>query len=110
MEDGICTVEVSHLDGLTIVTTAGELDAESAPLFEAALADMSEGTRAVVDMKGVTFMDSGGIYVLVKHSTRLADGGGSLHVRNPSSGVQRLLQITGLEAHFRSEVPDSDGR
>jgi anti-anti-sigma factor len=105
MEDGFCTVEVSHLDGLTIITTAGELDAQSAPLFDAVLADMAEGTRAVVDMEKVSFMDSGGIYVLVKHSTRLAESGGSLRVRNPSSGVQRLLQITGLEDRFRYELP-----
>ena len=93
----------SHDDN--VIVLAGELDAHTAPTVEAALADVDDTDTAVLDMSGLTFIDSSGLRVLISAHRDRAEAGGALHLRNPSRSVQRLLSISGLEGHL---VVESD--
>ena len=54
----------------------------------------------VVDLAGVSFIDSSGLRVLVQdHQTR-TEAGESLRLRAPSAAVQRLLEISGLSGYL----------
>jgi anti-anti-sigma factor len=83
------------VDGVLVLE--GELDAHSS----AALAEQlqREPQTSVLDLAGVTFIDSSGLRVLVEaHQARESEGG--LVLRSPSSAVQRLLEISGLAPHL----------
>jgi len=46
-------------------------------------------------------MDSTGLRVLLKASKLLDSAGGSLTLKGPSDPVRRLLEVSGLNEHFR---------
>ena len=76
----------------------GEIDTYTAPGLAARLA--AEPDVDVVDLAGVSFIDSSGLRVLVQiHQTRTA-AGDTLTLRSPSASVQRLLEISGLATHL----------
>jgi anti-anti-sigma factor len=90
-----------HVHGNT-VTLTGELDAESASTFERALADVPLSGPIVVEMSGVTFIDSTALRALLRLALRLDEGDrAALSLVDPSDCVTRLLEITGLAETFQ---------
>ena len=99
----IDTVERS---GAVILLVAGEIDLSTAPLFEEKLlaAEATEATTVVIDLERVSFMDSTGLKVLIKHAVPEA-GGGRVRVTPGSAQVRRLFGITGLLQRVSFESP-----
>ena len=85
-----------------VITVAGEVDLESAnDLGEHALEALrSVSPHLVLDLAGVTFMDSTGLKVLMTIQRRTALAGGSLALVGVSRTVHRLLSLTGLDQTF----------
>jgi anti-sigma B factor antagonist len=79
---------------------SGEIDAHTAPTLAAAMADLPSGLLTV-DVAGVSFMDSSGLRVLIEAATRARDGGGDLVITNPTPGIARLVEISGLAGQLR---------
>ena len=83
-------------DGALVLV--GEIDTYTAPQLSERLA--GEPPVEVLDLAGVSFIDSSGLRVLVEgHQTRL-ERGSRLVLRSPSAAVQRLLEISGLVGHL----------
>lgn len=78
----------------------GEVDAHTAPTLAAALGELPADV-VMLDMAGVSFMDSSGLRVLMEASTRAREGGGDLVVARPSPAVARLVEISGLGEQIR---------
>ena len=95
-------ITIERTDGEVAVVLAGEIDVAMAPRLESCLADLRErGERTViVDLAGVTFIDSTGLHVLVSANNRLRQDGGSVVLRSPQERVGRLLDMTGLRERF----------
>lgn len=92
------TYSVEQSGATAVGVLAGEIDLASVESLEAAIA-ATEATAAkdvVLDMSGVTFLDSSGLRVLVTANERLSATGGRLVIRRPSPSVMRVLEITGL--------------
>lgn len=97
MHDDILRVDISHVDGTTVVTVAGEIDMHSALALRAPLDELSLEGRVLVDMVAVKFMDSTGLNVILSQSILMSEsGGGSIYICNPSPSVRRLLEMAGL--------------
>jgi anti-sigma B factor antagonist len=84
--------DVTVVGGMARV--AGEIDMVSAPAFDRALTALPD--RLELDLEAVTFLDSAGISVLVRHYRQRCENGGSLRIVEPSRAVRRALEITGL--------------
>jgi anti-sigma B factor antagonist len=88
-------VTSENSNGSQHIFATGELDIATVPVleeaFDAALA--SGAARIVVDLGGVTFIDSTGLRLLIKMSDACAEG--RLGIRSTAI-VDRLLQVTGL--------------
>lgn len=85
----------------SVVAVVGEVDADNCDEFRSALLEQaSEVDRLVVDLSGLTFIDSSGISELLRVSNSLSDDGRSMTIKDPSPAVQRVLEITGLLDHF----------
>ena len=95
----IVSFAVSSADAVVRVTAVGKVDSSSAPLLrtelEAAL-DGGDLRELVVDLDGVTFLDSAGLSVLAGAHRRAAGRDVHLRVLASSRAVIRPLQITGL--------------
>ena len=95
--DDLLRVEVQDLNEGVLITVVGEVDAASVGALEAPLDGAGLERDILVDMAGVRFMDSSGLKVILEQRMRMADRGGSIHVRNPSPAVQLLLDTTNLD-------------
>ena len=92
-------------DSVRIVAT-GEIDSSSAPQFRQILEpllDDADLCEIVVDLGGVTFLDSAGLCVLAAAHRRTKGRNVELRVLASSRAVIRPLQITGLWDLLRVE-------
>jgi stage II sporulation protein AA (anti-sigma F factor antagonist) len=106
--DGL-RIDVTHVDGHTILAIEGEIDLDTAPSLGSAIEDGLQRTgRVVLDFGGVRFMDSSGLNVLVAASARPDGVRGDVLIRNASAGVRRLLTLTGLDDVVRLENESVD--
>ncbi|MFJ4201785.1 STAS domain-containing protein [Streptomyces sviceus] len=80
-----------------LITLAGEIDLESAPLVCAALARCrKDGIRVVdVDLTPVTFCDCSGLNAFLHAAQRTMEAGGILRLHNPPPSLARILELTG---------------
>ncbi|MFI7226348.1 STAS domain-containing protein [Nonomuraea angiospora] len=87
------------LIGGTLIEVAGEVDAATAPQLTAHIEreHPDAGLALVLDLSGVSFMDSSGLHLLVEQHNRQAEHGSGLHVAAPHERVRRLLEITGVD-------------
>ncbi len=79
----------------------GELDIVTSPLLDEALA-RARGTDAasiVVDLLAVSFIDSTGLHVLIKHA-RLEDGRARVRLTRGSPQTQRVFELSGAFEHL----------
>jgi len=86
-----------------VLFVSGEIDIYTAPLFKQAVVNLvSEGSKdVVIDLSGVTFMDSSGFGTLLGATRRLRPSGGGLHLAGPNSTIQRMLRLTRLDTIMR---------
>jgi anti-sigma B factor antagonist len=92
------SITVRNLPDLHIVALHGELDVASAGGLENSLVELA-GSTLVVDLSGLTFMDSSGIGALVRARNRIrAKGLGELVLTRPGEIVHKALEIVGLSA------------
>jgi anti-sigma B factor antagonist len=82
----------------TILTVEGELDLYTAPVLRERVLTTSDegGSRLIVDLTGVPFMDSSGLGVIVSCLKRLRESGGDLAIVTASAPT-KLLGLTGLD-------------
>jgi anti-sigma B factor antagonist len=91
-------VEMLNQGRTVIIAVSGELDLASGPELEAELNQVSgpETQMLVVDLRGLEFMDSTGLSILVRAHQRLSEEGCEMGLVKGSSQVQRLLDLTGV--------------
>ena len=96
--DDLVSIAVSDSPSAVRLTVAGEVDSSSAPAVRDAVdAALDGGARQLVlDLDGVTFLDSAGLCVLAGAHRRAVQDGVTLRVLASGRAVIRPLQITGL--------------
>ena len=85
-------------DGVKIVALRGELDFDESPAFAQVLGELrADGEREIViDLAGLTFIDSSGISVLVAAARASEEDRGALVVIAPTPHVKRVFEIVSL--------------
>jgi anti-sigma B factor antagonist len=82
----------------------GELDLATAPDLTSALEPhLRRGGEITLDVSGLRFMGSSGVQVLIRALQSL-DGRGRLVLMRPVGGVQRLIDVMGLNRFDNLEV------
>jgi anti-anti-sigma factor len=88
--------ETTLTGGTALVTLAGELDLSGAAILEEELARIGEedaGT-VVIDLRGLDFMDSSGLRLVVMTDSRVREAGRRLLLVPGADPVQRVFEIT----------------
>ena len=90
-----------------MVTVRGDLDAASAPRLKDALQDLRyDGDQdVIVDVEGLTFIDSSGVYVLIQALKGMSTEGRQLTLRGGDSGTYKVLDVCQLTGVF--DRPDA---
>jgi anti-sigma B factor antagonist len=82
-------------DGTPVLRLAGELDLSTAPQLRAHLDEIEGGVR--VDLRGVEFMDSTGVSLLIGLAQSAKDGGAPVEIVRPTGEAWRVIELTGIE-------------
>lgn len=92
-------VVVTSRNGWVTVAVIGELDLASAPRVrtEVAAVVADGGTRLVLDLGGVAFIDSTGLGVVLGAVRRVRGAGGTIRLVVRESAVLRVFELTGLD-------------
>jgi anti-sigma B factor antagonist len=109
IQDGLLTVH--HLDeGAQLrLSLCGELDLSNAKTAETALAEALDSDKKVlIDLGKLEFLDSTGIALLVAALGR-NDAERLSFIPSESSGVRRLLSLTGLDKRMVLSTADQPG-
>jgi anti-sigma B factor antagonist len=87
-----------------VIELEGELDMVSSPLLTDALAtaNSSESPTVVLDLRGVSFLDSTGLRAIFMARDATHGRGQQFAVTPGSAQVQRLLSLTRLDEHLRT--------
>ncbi len=85
--------------GVAVVAPHGDVDLRTMDAVRAELAAaQGEARRVVLDLRGVTFMDSSALSIVLAAERRLTASGGELRLAHVSADVRRVLRICGLSA------------
>lgn len=91
-------VDVYDRNDWTVIAVLGEVDLATAPRLESLFGEhVKDGARIVVDLQGVSFMDSTGLRVLIAAHRQLDERAGQFAVVPGSGAVARLLDLTGVD-------------
>lgn len=103
------SVAVAHEPPTVVVT--GDLDARTAPRLRESLVELARGgdTQVTLDLRGLKFIDSCGLGVILGGHKQLVLGGGrGLVVVAPSRPIRKVLELTGLSHLIEVKPPDAD--
>ena len=98
--------EATDGPGVCVLAAAGSIDLQSrASLVDTGRRHLDENNirRLVLDLAGVTFIDSSGIGAVIELAGIATDNDCAFALRNPSARVQRVLGITGLQDAWEIE-------
>jgi|SRR5699024_9088028 len=95
----------------TTIRLQGEIDAYTAPKLKDALMPLVKkpGQKAVVDLQGVTYMDSTGLGVFVGALKTARKYDSRMSLVNLQKRIYRLFKITGLDQVIDIDVPVKGG-
>ncbi|CAN5809472.1 STAS domain-containing protein [soil metagenome] len=92
---------VEHVDSYSVIAVRGEVDIHTAPKVQYAIDRGSNGAGAVVvDMNGITFMDSTALSMFMRAKDSLEEQGVTLRLAAPSDAVDRIFGVTGCGEYF----------
>jgi anti-sigma B factor antagonist len=86
-----------ELELATVETLRSTLDAAIAETLRAALDGMENGARLVLDLRGLSFIDSSGLHLLVALDQRAQRDGFQLTLLAPAAPIDRAIQLCGLD-------------
>jgi anti-sigma B factor antagonist len=94
-----------------VVVASGEIDVSSAPALRAALqSPQAQAANVVLDLRGVTFVDSSGLRVIVDEQKRSVNERYAFAVAvSGAAAVERVIDLTGL-ADVLDVVADPEER
>lgn len=95
-----------------IATLEGELDLHTSPEFKEKLTKLfdihPELTQLIMHVKGLTFVDSSGLGVILGRYRELQERGGRLFFVQANPQVKRILQMSGFQkiSEFANSTAD----
>lgn len=90
------------IDGNKVLDVMGEIDVYTAPQFKEAVNEIVDGGQKhlLINMAGVTYMDSSGFGTLLSATKRLKPKGGTVNLVKCNGAIDRILRITRLNQIF----------
>lgn len=89
----------THITGPVVrLALTGELDLVSTPVLERAMGEITgpEVELIIVDLRGVEFMDSTGLHLLLRAQQQAHEAGRRFALIRGGDQVQRLFDLTGV--------------
>jgi len=92
-------IDVDHHDRTALVRVRGELDIATAPRLERVLDDVHD-EDVVLDLRGLSYLDSCGVRLLLRRDEAVRRDGHRLTVVQGRTLIRRLLTIMQADRHL----------
>ena len=90
------TIDIKKTDAETVVAVVGRLDTSTAPVLDKTInQEVSETSNLVLDMKGLEYISSAGLRVLLSAQKRMQLNG-SMKLKNVCESVMEVFEMTGF--------------
>ena len=90
------TIEMKKTDAQTVLEVSGRLDTTTAPVLDKTISeDISANTDLVLDLKGLEYISSAGLRVLLSAQKRMQKNG-SMKLKNVCEEVMEVFEMTGF--------------
>lgn len=88
--------------GVTVVAPSGRLDVAGAPALKDAMKEVVQNgpPRVVIDMEGISFVDSTGLGSVIAALKQIRNRQGELRLAAPNQQVRVVLELTTLDKVF----------
>ena len=88
--------------GVTVLAPNGRLDVAGAPMLKEAIGDAVKNglPRLVIDMEGVSFVDSTGLGSVISALKQVRGSQGELRLAAPNQQARVVLELTTLDRVF----------
>lgn len=93
-------IRTTYLSGRLTLYLTGELDHHEARCAIRTIDELMDEylpRDCVLDLNGLSFMDSSGIAVIIKLNQRMKSLGGRMWVENPAKQPQRVIDASGID-------------
>jgi len=89
-------------NGITVVAATGRLDVAGAPMLKEAISEVVKNgpPRIVIDMEGVSFVDSTGLGSVISALKQIRGSQGELRLAAPNQQARVVLELTTLDRVF----------
>jgi anti-sigma B factor antagonist len=91
------SVRVETERGAAVVSASGELDAYAAPELTECFKEVAGAQVVVLDLSGVSFMDSTVLGLVVRVVRELGEGKAQVRVVLPRTSARRIFELTMLD-------------
>ena len=109
LRENLLRVTVEQLEDARLVRTTGEIDFSTvAALKREVDAAREQDATVLLDMSGVTFIDSSGLHFLLEASQRSAVSDWAFFVVQPSEVVRRLIEVSGTADRLTMVDPTAE--
>ena len=90
------TIEIKRNAEETVIVIVGRLDTTTAPVLDKTISDdLGDTTKLVLDLKGLEYISSAGLRVLLSAQKKMQKIG-SMKVTNVCETVMEILEMTGF--------------
>jgi anti-sigma B factor antagonist len=105
-------IRTEHQESQCEITLRGEVDVYTAPkLKEKLVAVIGDGcANVIVNLEGVSFIDSSGLGVLVSALRRARERDGAVRIVCTRENILKIFRITGLDKVFPVFADIADAR
>jgi anti-sigma B factor antagonist len=88
--------------GVTVLAPSGRLDVTGAPTLKEAISEVVKNgqPKLVIDMEGVSFVDSTGLGSVIAALKQVRSSKGDLRLAAPNQQVRVVLELTTLDRVF----------
>ncbi len=89
-------------NGVTVLAPTGRLDVAGAPALKEAIGEAVKNSppKVVIDMEGVSFVDSTGLGSVIAALKQIRNSQGELRLAAPNQQVRVVLELTTLDRVF----------
>ena len=101
--EGNLSIDVRREGERVVLRVDGELDLAGVPLLEneAENASQDDPAEIVLDLRGLEFIDSTGLRMILSLDKRAAERGQTFALVRGSEQVQRLMNMTRVDEHLK---------
>lgn len=96
----LLNIDVAPHGERTVITATGEIDLSTAPMLESHLDELVVDSHVVLDLSGVTFIDSTGLRVILSADSKAGEHGRALAIVATNGPVLRLFELTGVDVRL----------